>query len=69
MKGRRGGAPVMIASTRPDTTSVTYAKANPGKLNYTSAGVGSSAHVSMAYFNIAVSAGGRRAPIGANMTC
>src|SRR5262249_8440762 len=31
---------------------VTYAKANPGKLNFASAGAGSSAHVSQSYFNI-----------------
>ena len=31
---------------------VTYAKTNPGKLNFSSAGSGSSAHVSMSYFNI-----------------
>ena len=29
---------------------VAYAKANPGKLNYSSAGVGSDAHISTAYF-------------------
>jgi tripartite-type tricarboxylate transporter receptor subunit TctC len=29
---------------------VAYAKANPGKLNYSSAGIGSAAHVSVAYF-------------------
>jgi tripartite-type tricarboxylate transporter receptor subunit TctC len=29
---------------------ITYAKANPGKLNYTTAGIGSAAHLSMAYF-------------------
>ncbi|MBB3459391.1 tripartite-type tricarboxylate transporter receptor subunit TctC [Rhizobium sp. BK313] len=31
---------------------VAYAKANPGVLNFSSAGSGSSAHVSMSYFNI-----------------
>jgi len=29
---------------------ITYAKANPGKLNYATAGVGSASHLSMAYF-------------------
>lgn len=30
---------------------IRYAKANPGKLNYATAGVGSATHLSMAYFN------------------
>ena len=30
---------------------IRYAKANPGKMNYASAGVGSATHLSMAYFN------------------
>ncbi|MCF8167755.1 MAG: tripartite tricarboxylate transporter substrate binding protein [Rhodoferax sp.] len=30
---------------------IQYAKANPGKLNYATAGVGSATHLSMAYFN------------------
>jgi tripartite-type tricarboxylate transporter receptor subunit TctC len=29
---------------------IAYAKANPGKLNYTTAGMGSASHLSMAYF-------------------
>ena len=30
---------------------IKYAKANPGKMNYATAGVGSATHLSMAYFN------------------
>jgi tripartite-type tricarboxylate transporter receptor subunit TctC len=30
---------------------IRYAKANPGKMNYATAGVGSATHLSMAYFN------------------
>ena len=30
---------------------IRYAKANPGKLNYATAGIGSATHLSMAYFN------------------
>ena len=30
---------------------IAYAKANPGKMNYATAGVGSATHLSMAYFN------------------
>ena len=30
---------------------IRYAKANPGKMNYASAGIGSATHLSMAYFN------------------
>jgi tripartite-type tricarboxylate transporter receptor subunit TctC len=32
---------------------IAYAKANPGKLNYSTAGQGSAAHIAMAAFNIA----------------
>jgi tripartite-type tricarboxylate transporter receptor subunit TctC len=44
---------VMITSTIPPKSVaefVAYAKANPGKLNYASAGNGSATHLSMAYF-------------------
>ncbi|MGI4778278.1 MAG: tripartite tricarboxylate transporter substrate binding protein [Janthinobacterium lividum] len=30
---------------------ISYAKANPGKLNYATSGIGSATHLSMAYFN------------------
>jgi tripartite-type tricarboxylate transporter receptor subunit TctC len=43
----------MITSTIPPKSVaefVAYAKANPGKLNYASAGNGSATHLSMAYF-------------------
>ena len=30
---------------------IRYAKANPGKMNYATAGIGSATHLSMAYFN------------------
>jgi tripartite-type tricarboxylate transporter receptor subunit TctC len=33
------------------TEYIRYAKANPGKMNYATAGVGSATHLSMAYFN------------------
>ncbi len=45
---------VLMASAAVPAKSVaefvTYAKANPGKLNYASAGPGSSSHLAMAYF-------------------
>jgi tripartite-type tricarboxylate transporter receptor subunit TctC len=44
---------LMSSSTIPPTSVaefVAYAKANPGKLNYASAGNGSATHLSMAYF-------------------
>ncbi len=44
---------LLIAAAVPATNVrdfVAYAKANPGKLNYASAGSGSATHLSMAYF-------------------
>jgi tripartite-type tricarboxylate transporter receptor subunit TctC len=41
------------------TEFVAYAKANPGKLNYASAGQGSATHLSMAYFASPLNAGKR----------
>ena len=44
---------LMVTSSIPAKTTaefLAYAKANPGKLNYSSAGHGSSTHVAMAYF-------------------
>src|SRR5499427_5669865 len=44
---------LMISASVPAKTTadlIAYAKANPGKLNYSSAGHGSSTHVAMAYF-------------------
>src|SRR5215472_7211341 len=44
---------LMISASVPAKTTaefLAYAKANPGKLNYSSAGHGSSTHVAMAYF-------------------
>jgi tripartite-type tricarboxylate transporter receptor subunit TctC len=44
---------LMASSSVPARTVaefVAYAKANPGKLNYASAGLGSSSHLAMAYF-------------------
>jgi tripartite-type tricarboxylate transporter receptor subunit TctC len=44
---------LMVSSTVPVKTMgefVAYAKANPGKLNYATAGNGSATHLSMAYF-------------------
>src|SRR2546428_9317720 len=44
---------LMASASVPATTAaefVAYAKANPGKLNYASAGHGSSSHLAMAYF-------------------
>jgi len=43
----------MIGAALPAKTVkefVDYAKANPGKLNYTTAGSGTATHLSMAYF-------------------
>lgn len=48
------GAYILLVNARlPVKTAadlVAYAKANPGKLNYASAGVGSATHLAMAYF-------------------
>jgi tripartite-type tricarboxylate transporter receptor subunit TctC len=48
------GAQVLLVSAKLPVQSiaefVAYAKANPGKLNYGSAGSGSSTHLAMAYF-------------------
>jgi len=44
---------LMVTSSIPAKTTaefLAYARANPGKLNYSSAGHGSSTHVAMAYF-------------------
>src|SRR5215510_7239796 len=44
---------LMASASVPAKTAaelIAYAKANPGKLNYSSAGHGSSTHVAMAYF-------------------
>jgi tripartite-type tricarboxylate transporter receptor subunit TctC len=48
-----GAMMVLLNSKLPAKTVmefVEYAKANPGKLNYASAGVGSATHMAMAYF-------------------
>jgi len=51
------GSASYVLMVHPDVPAKTaaeyirYAKANPGKLNYATAGVGSATHLSMAYFN------------------
>lgn len=48
------GYVLMIHPDVPAKTAaefIAYAKANPGKMNYATAGVGSATHLSMAYFN------------------
>lgn len=48
------GYVLMIHPDVPAKTAaefIRYAKANPGKMNYATAGVGSATHLSMAYFN------------------
>ena len=48
------GYVLMIHPDVPAKTAaefISYAKANPGKMNYATAGVGSATHLSMAYFN------------------
>lgn len=51
------GSASYVLMIHPDVPAKTvaeyirYAKANPGKLNYATAGVGSATHLSMAYFN------------------
>ena len=48
------GYVLMIHPDVPAKTAaeyIKYAKANPGKMNYATAGVGSATHLSMAYFN------------------
>ncbi len=45
---------LMVHADVPAKTAaeyIRYAKANPGKLNYATAGIGSATHLSMAYFN------------------
>ena len=50
--GMQSSVLMSSASIPPRTTAelLAYARANPGKLNYSSAGHGSSTHVAMAYF-------------------
>ena len=51
------GSASYVLMVHPDVPAKTaaeyirYAKANPGKMNYATAGVGSATHLSMAYFN------------------
>lgn len=48
------GYVLMISPDVPAKTAaqfIRYAKANPGKMNYATAGIGSATHLSMAYFN------------------
>ena len=48
------GYVLMIHPDVPAKTAaqfIAYAKANPGKMNYATAGIGSATHLSMAYFN------------------